>query len=464
MSRSRSIAWFFRITILLVLFFWAYTLKRWSQRGDPRFYQFVNTGAGRVMARAFSWHRLTPDVPITEKSEAEMTEEELRVKRALEREVMSDLPVHRLEFKNGDEMLGRIIQRTPDNVTFSETYGESGKVTVTVPRADISKIERLTNAPPSISYRDVRFSMEFPGMKFYKRPPYTILTDESWFRVQHVVENLMRLYRQFVLDFGSLFTSADHGRDIQVVFFSDETRYREYERKYAPCMEGSSGFYSPWADRLIVFNQNTAQRVARARSKLAKEEARYRAAYSNQPRVLAQVDTWKQEAERNISQTAEQQTLSTIRHEGAHQLFFSFGVHSVNRIENEWLFEGLATYCETPRIGDKDPTRIRTLHKAMDARKLILLEKIVNLRSEGGLMSLGSPEQVELGSAEAWSLVHFLMTPPRKDAFFDYIRYLRDPKNFEEVRDMPRINLLCRFLGLTPEELDEQWRTYVAEL
>lgn len=463
MKYRRFIGPALRLSSLCAVLAGVLVLMYWSRIDDPRFYRFLHTAPGQFLARTFRWYGAVPDVPAAEKPESRMSRKERAVKARLVEELRKSMPTHRLVFRGGESMTGWVLEERPGEVLFTETYGSSGSLFMKVGRRRILRIEPLTNAPPAVTYRDVRFQMEFERMSLYQRPPYTVLTDEDFFRVEKYVQALQDLHAQFVRAFGPLLVHASRGDGIQVLFFSDEDPYRSYQAKYAPRMADSSGFYSPWVDRLVVFDQNASDRIRRLRAKVQAEEERVR-----QSRLGAEANeraaAWRAEMERDIARFAEAQTLAALRHEGAHQLLFTYGVHSENRMENEWLVEGLASYCESPRLGDREPVRAAVLRKAAAIGGLMPLADLVNLRSRDGLQALGSADRVELGYDQAWGLVDFLMQEDRRPRFFAYVEYVRDPRNFREVRGMAAMDLLCRFLETTPAGLRAQWEEYVARL
>ena len=101
---------------------------------------------------------------------------------------------------------------------------------------------------------------------------------------------------------------------------------------------------------------------------------------------------------------ADHETWETIRHEGAHQLFYNYGIHSRYRFENDWLIEGLAVYCETRPLGSTESGRASVLKKSLRDGKLLSPESLVNLRSVKGLFALDDPDQISLAYMESWSV------------------------------------------------------------
>lgn len=443
-----------RIALLLAALCGALHLYLWSQSADPRFYRFVKTVPGRHLARIFRWYGFQIESIPEEKPEEQMTERELAIKRNLEKKVADDTPSARLVLNGGKEMLGKVLEEDGDSITFLESYGDSGSLSVKIRRNRIERIEKVEAARPEITYKDLRFAMEFPHMQLYKRPPYTILTDESFFHVERSVRVLQQLHEEFMASFGPLLQMPRRKQNIQLLFFSDERSFQRYQRKYAPHMEGVLGFYSPWLDRFILYNEAGSDRIR----DLAGDTAANPAAASSAAEVR------KRRAQRSLLHAAEESTFTTLRHEGAHQLFFTYGVHSSCRVENDWLVEGLAVYCEDRGLGVRQPGRIAVLKKKSEQGALIPLADLVNFRDAKGFMGIGDPERIDLAYHEAWAVVRFLMEGVRRDAFFNYIRYIRDTRNLEEVLKVSPMDLLCRYAGKSPADLEKEWLDYVARL
>ena len=271
-----------------------------------------------------------------------------------------------------------------------------------------------------VSYRDVAFCREIAGMTVHIAPPYLILTDSRVNEVPAHIRALARAYEGFEAHFGPLTQGTKRQQLSHVLLFSDPADYLAYQKRYAVGLENASGFYSPVIDRLVLYEH----------------------AYED-----------------HLDEASE--TLHTIRHEGAHQFLYAGGVHSRHRIENDWLVEGMATYLEGPEAGAVDRGRAVLVARALQRREAIPLGEFIGRRQTEGLLAY---KPAELAYSEAWSLVHFLMQDERREAFFAYIKYLRDPANFREVRRQPRIQLLATFLEVSPAELQEQWGAYVERL
>ena len=429
---------------------------------DPRFYRFLESQPGRTVARIMGWSvdfRLPPpDIP-----EEEMTPQEIAIKRKLEEQIRRDQPRHRLELTNGEVLAGRVVAYSDNTITFLERYGDTGELAMQIRRGRIARLSVQTNHAPRITYRDVQFHRGFPDFEFHRVPPFTAVTDDNFFRVQRSVRLLQRLHEEFLAYFAPLVTRPERGDGIQLLFFEEEEGFRQYSERHAPRLENTSGFYSPRLDRLVVFNQITSDKLRDARRELKRQERLY-ARQAHTPDQEEQVKIWRSDAARSIARHAERQTEYTVRHEGAHQLFFTYGVHSTHHAENSWLIEGLAVFCEGPRVGDRLDERVAMIRKHLQHDTLIPLGELVNSRSALGLFVFGNEERVHLAYAEAWATVQFLMLPRHRERFFEYIRMVRDPASIDTLSAQPRINLLAQALDLSPGDLDRQWRLHLQRL
>lgn len=448
-----------RLLVLGLLLAGSLQVYRWSRTNDPRFYLFLQSRPGKILGRIFHWggpaHRPVPE----NKPEEELTGTERAVMRKMRQQMLARRARYRLVTAEGRELAGWIVQSNSQYVVFEEKYGASGALRIRIPAARIHILEPVPVRVPPITYRDIRFQMEFPSMQFYKKPPYSILTDESFFHVERSVRTLQELHAEFMRYFRALVARRNSPLpSLQVLFFSNEQQFRWYQKRYCRIPEPTSGFYSPSLRRLVIYNEKRTGwlrdleedlRKSTEESGLTKPEAALR----------------KRKIERALLHEAEEKTFVTLRHEGAHQLFFAYGVHSDFRAENDWLLEGLAVFMETRPAGRKDPHRVSTLRKAAKENRLIPLKRLMDFRHVRGLLALGSSAKVELAYCQSWALVHYLMADPvRRNAFFEYIRYVRDPRHLHEIVRSPRLELLARFLKSTPEGITRKYRAYIGRL
>lgn len=423
---------------------------------------FLRSRTGQTVSQIMGWS-VEFDLPPLDIPEAEMSEEERDMKRRLEDLVRRGRPTHRMVLTSGEELTGKVLEVTRDHVRFMESYGSSGVMAARISRGRVGAIDQIADRIPPIVYRDIRLQMEFPSFEFYLRPPYTVVTDENYFRVQRSVQILRRLHATFMDTFGSLVTRPERGQGIQLLFFEEEEMYREYANTYAPLLEHSSGFYSPRLDRLTVFNQITSDQLKDAKGELKRRERLYRRRADTRD-DYEQLRRWRNDAERSILHHAEEQTLYTLRHEGTHQLLFTYGVHSEHHAENSWLIEGIPVYCEGLTFGEMHRERVAILKAGQQSGDFIPLAELVNSRSPKGLFAFGREERVHLAYSEAWVLVHFLMQPKYRNRFFQYIRFIRDVQNLDTLSARSHADLLAEFLNTDPAGLDRAWQIYVQRM
>ena len=452
-----------RLTLLLVLLGSTVMVLVVNGNIDPRVYRFLTSDHGRAVAGIMGWSVDFNFLP-ADKPESEMTRKEIQVKRNLESTVRDRLPRHRLVLRSGEVLSGRLVGRDENGgYSFMQSFGDSGSFCAHIPEYRVLRLEGTRSQVPDVTYRDVKFHLEFPDLSFYRRPPYTVVTDQNYLQVERAVKDLQRLHHDFVSTFGPLITLPDRGEAIQLLFFENEERYRAYQRNYAPQLEHTAGFYTPKLDRFVVFNQIHAdqrqidQELVFEKIKAARKNA---GAMVN----MGRVKDWQIRAGRSVIQHAEEQTRMTVRHEGAHQLFFTYGVHSSHHAENSWLIEGLASFHETTPPGSPQAGRIALLKEAEAEDSLIPLAELVNSRSPRGLYTFWGDKRVQLAYAQSWALVNFLMREQHRKAFFSYMDYVRDPAHIDDLAANPRVDLLARSLGMDTTELERQWQWYIRSI
>ena len=119
------------------------------------------------------------------------------------------------------------------------------------------------------------------------------------------------------------------------------------------------------------------------------------------------------------------------------------------------------TLCEAGRVGLREEDRVSAVKGSLRAGELIPLRELVASRSPKGLFVFRGGDRVNLAYAQSWSIVHFLMQPKYREAFFNYIRFVRDEKNVDEVATIDRLDLLAGFLDMGPNSLERLWLEYI---
>jgi len=451
-----------RWVLLIMLMAGAARLVQWNRNDDPRFYHFLTTPPGRALARAMQWPSFY-NLPPEDKPESEFTPEELDWKRNLETALRDRWPTHRLTTTSGEEHLIRILFESPESVSVQFSFGGQSRVTRDIRRGDIFSLEPYTEPIPRITWRDVRFQMEFPPFQLLQYGPYAILTDAPYFQVIETARVLDRLYQQYMDLFTPLVQPRRSQQSLQVLFFSNEEDFARSVQHASPELEGSAGFYSPLEDRMVVFNQYHSAFARQMRSEINAELATL-IENSRSTEERRSLEHTRFRVEEQIRRRGQQETLATLRHEAAHHLSYTYGVHSWFHAENGWLIEGLAVYFESDPPGEITHTHLNTLIQLRESGRIPPLAQIINIRKPSGfeaeLPGLKSYEAYAL----SWVLFRYLMEESRRDAFFAYLCYIRDPAHLRQLVNIPREQLLARHLGTTPEALEQAWLQAVHSL
>jgi len=197
--------------------------------------------------------------------EAPPTALERQVQRDLEAQLLGEARKDQIVTTRGKVIQGQILGESANGVRILRSFGDSGEMEMTLARAEIQTIERgHTEIPPPIRLRDVRFKLEFADFNLYRRPPFTILTDQSFFEVQDATRTLDELHDDFVDTFTPLIRDPERKDGIQLLFFSDEKKFAAYRDELSPSHSYASGFYSPRKDRLVIYDQSDSKWIDEA--------------------------------------------------------------------------------------------------------------------------------------------------------------------------------------------------------
>ncbi len=167
--------------------------------------------------------------------------------------------------------------------------------------------------------------------------------------------------------------------------------------------------------------------------------------------------------------------VTTIIHEGTHQLMFNTGLQTRLADTPYWLNEGIAMFFETPDLKKKQGWRGPG---KTNYERLGHMLRYAKNRPENSLETLiATDKRLQAGGlesanayAESWALIHFLIN--RKPAkFTEYLKHLSEKKrdvivnpNFMMNRAQTRIGDFKKFFGEELAELDAEFLLYVKSL
>jgi len=372
-------------------------------------------------------------------------------------------PSHVLWFNDGRGLVGWLLGATNGVVHWAAPFGVDGRWLMDFERAELSHAEVLNLKAPTINYSDVTFQMEFPELRLIRAPPYTILTDDSPQAAERYLGVLQVLQTNFIARFGALTEGLGLPDHVQVLLFTSEDDYRRYQRGLVGERPDVMGFYRPAQQRLIVFDQRYTAGLDEILARLAWQ--------SEKQQVQAATDAAADKIRLallseacGMLRHAEEGNRRVMRHEGAHQLFHTSGI-LVEGATPGWLAEGLALWCETRQPGMLNYEYAERVKTALEEKRLIPLAALLGHRDPSGRGFYGDDErEIALAYAEAWSVVRLLLRPACQEKFFAYLKHLRRLESAADIRRTPPLTLLCRFLGLTPAELEARWKKSIARL
>jgi hypothetical protein len=397
-----------------------------------------------------------------EPNDPRLTPAERATWKALEQRMAAAPPTHALWLTNGLGLLGWLKGETNGVVRWEAPFGADGRWAMRFARGDLSHAQVTEQPAPSINYCDVSFQLEFPDLRLIRRPPYSLLTDEPPQSAERYLDVLQKLHTNFVARFGGLTGGLGLPDHVQVLLLTDEAAFRAYRKKSALRQSNLMGFYQMATQRLVVFDQRYTAAMDDILSRLAwqgeKSQVQARSdADADQIRLffLAQACGAMREAEGG--------NLRILRHEGAHQLFHTSGILAEGATPG-WLAEGLAQWYETLAPGSVSFELSSRLKAALERQRLIPLAELLGHRSQSQQGFYDGDRQANLAYAEAWSFVRLLLQPSRQEKFLDYLKHLRRLENTPDLRRTPPLDLLCRFLGGTPAELETRWKESIERL
>lgn len=167
--------------------------------------------------------------------------------------------------------------------------------------------------------------------------------------------------------------------------------------------------------------------------------------------------------------------VTTIIHEGTHQLMFNTGLQTRLADTPYWLNEGIAMFFETPDLKKKQgwygPGKV-------NYDRLGGILRYARSRPENSLETLiATDKRLQTGGlesanayAESWAMIHFLINR-KPEKFTEYLKHLSEKKrdvivdpNIEINRAQIRIDDFKKFFGEDLSKLDAEFLVYVKTL
>lgn len=134
---------------------------------------------------------------------------------------------------------------------------------------------------------------------------------------------------------------------------------------------------------------------------------------------------------------AVKQSISTIAHEGVHQILHNIGVQQRLSEWPQWISEGLPEFFAPTDTNRR--VRWKGLFQVNDLRLYTLVKHFEKVGVDAGRSQLIDPviaaDNLDaLGYAKSWALTHFL-SRARRDEMFDFLREVSQIAPLEEPRD-----------------------------
>lgn len=323
------------------------------------------------------------------------------------------LNTHIIHLKDGRKINAILLKETQDSYYIKEDFGYSGYVDTWLKKSDIQSLDSITTKNIPVSANEIIAKKLFPDFHIYRRDAYTFFSDASYFLIENTARELERLRDHIEQEFFEVIGTDKKTERICVVIFNNEEEYKRFAIRIDPTFKEAVGFYHPDYKMLFVSNMSSKKH---------------------------KID--------NIT--------NTVRHEGAHQIFYSYGLHfGYGKVDRLWLVEGLAIYSEPSFRGWKlISNRRKNIEKSINSGDFIGLRELLKRRE--GFSSLHI-DKMRLFYDESWSLVYFLM-----------YRYPRQFMNFlKEIKAHPFLcllkgdeRLLEQTLGVSIDTLEQEFKTF----
>lgn len=343
------------------------------------------------------------------------------------------------------ELVGEILIEAQDNSLYFRS--NDGRIWFVQPSQIVKRIDAAEAVKP-INIKELRrqLAVQFPGFKFHETTHYLIAyqTEGAFARwVGNLFQN--RLYRGFDQFWKrKKFPLEKPAYPLVILIFADEQKYKAFVESEFGAGHSMIAHYNLQSNHVAMYDVT--------------------AKFRGPNQVLS---------ERKLSEILQNPAalsmITTVIHEGTHQLVFNRGLQVRFAETPLWLNEGLATFFETPnsksKSGWREPgivsqNRLSDFRKSLSKRSPDSLQQMIRVCKE---FQGEEQEQVYAAYAQAWSFTHFLLNK-YPEQYVSYLKHLANKKPL--VTDTPETRLAEFELhfGNDWHKLDREFLEYVAEL
>lgn len=343
------------------------------------------------------------------------------------------------------DLVGDILIEAQDDSLYFRS--NDGRIWFVQPSQIVRRVDEEEAVKP-IKMTDLRKQLkaQFPGFKFHETHHYLIVyqTESAFAKwVGNLFEN--RLYRGFEQFWKrKKFPLERPFYPMVILIFADEQEYRKFvDSEFG---EGHSmiAHYNLQSNHVAMYDVTASFRSPQQELT---------------DRRLSEI----------LQNPAALSVITTVIHEGAHQLIFNRGLQVRFAESPLWLNEGLATYFETPNVksrsgwnqpGIVSPYRLGEFRKSLGTRQPDSLQQMIRADKD---FQGEEQEKVLVAYAQAWCFTHFLLNQ-YPEQYVGYLKQLANKKPL--VADTPeqRLDEFELYFGSDWHKLDREFLEYIAEL
>ena len=261
---------------------------------------------------------------------------------------------------------------------------------------------------------------------------------------------------------------------LTVVLLDTEPQFRKFVGE--PNMTGVAGLYFLDDNRIVFYDANTDATYRSNKAQISSVTAQLSALLRQARSVRNRADKLKirrvigglrkelRECEDAMDGVIANQNVAVTIHEASHALSFNLGPFRLGEAPPpRWLAEGVATFFETPRVGQWrgaarfNADRFLAYKAARDAVKLPTLRDILTNQN-----ILLEARTVEAAYGAAWSLFYFLYHE-HPDACGEILSTFREPLEIED-RDAYSNQVVADFERIMERSLEQvrvEWHDYM---